>query len=411
MTAGAGDATSVRRVYTTTEPDYDRPVGTWGRIRPVLSDLAICAGLLAYGLPPTTQPDGPDSLGAGTAWDTVLLPVLVLPILLRRRAPFPAACALAAACVVSAIPTFSQFRVAVAIPAAMLILFALASRVPRSPAVAGLALVLGGMVFVAFTDIAVKIEGGPAAAVLFSFPLCGGIWAAGRIAWSTDQIADRLTERSGELARQREQTASLAVELERARLASDLDAAARLRLRDMIDLAARGERSLESDPDGAHALFAAIERLGRDSLNEMRGLLGVLRSDDRGRRSPRPTLGQLDALLAEARAGGRLVDLEVDGERRPLPAGVELAAYRAVQHALVTVSGTDATPATVALRYLPDALELEVRGVPNEGSAAAAALVAARERVTTHGGSFSAEMASAGRRVLRAHLPVVAFGA
>lgn len=138
----------------------------------------------------------------------------------------------------------------------------------------------------------------------------------------------------------------------------------------------------------------------------MRGLLGVLRSDDRGVRSPRPTLAQIEALLEDARAGGHLVDLEVEGERRPLPTGVELAAYRALQHALVAVRGADDNHATVQLRYLTDALELEISGHPSDASGAEAALAAARERVTAHGGSFSTQARPLGRRVLRAHLPV-----
>jgi hypothetical protein len=205
--------------------------------------------------------------------------------------------------------------------------------------------------------------------VLFSFPLCIGVWAGGRVVRARDRVAGQLAERSGLLERQREQTAQLAVEVERTRLATDLDSAARVRLRGIIDLADGGERACIADPEHGRELFARIERMGRDSLNEMRSLLGVLRSDERASRSPRPTLAQIDTLLAEARAGGRLVDLEIEGERRLLPGGVELAAYRALQHALVAVRGAAGEPATVQLRYLPGALELEVRGFPTEGGA------------------------------------------
>jgi signal transduction histidine kinase len=108
----------------------------------------------------------------------------------------------------------------------------------------------------------------------------------------------------------------------------------------------------------------------------MRGLLGVLRSDERGTRSPRPTLAQLETLLAEARRGGRLVDLEVEGERRPLAGGIELTAYRVLQHALVAVRGGNGEAATIGVHYLPDALELRVVGFPADGGSAEAALLA-----------------------------------
>jgi signal transduction histidine kinase len=171
----------------------------------------------------------------------------------------------------------------------------------------------------------------------------------------------------------------------------------------MIELAS----SDEEESVRGRALFARIEVLGRDSLDRMRTLLGLLRTVDRGARSPRPTLEQLDALLADARAGGRVVDLEVEGDRRPLSAGIELAAYRTLQHALVAVAGTQEDPATVHLRYLPDRLELEIDGPRLNNGSASAALMAARERVLALGGSFSADSPTSDRRVLRALLPAV----
>ena len=386
---------------------YDRPVDTGARRRWLVIDVVICAAMFAFALPVTMQADAPVGSGAGTVLDSLLLPTVILPILLRRRDPFAAAVLLAVGCVVSGIPTFDQFRLGVAIPAAMLILYSLATRADRAQAVGGLALLLAGMVFIGFTDVVLEEEGGAAGMVLFSFPLCTGVWIAGRVVRSREQVAARLADRSRLLERQREETAALAVEVERTRLASDLDAATRARVRELIELAASAEQSDGTDPKRLLATFARIEQIGRASLNELRGLLGVLRSDERGRRAPSPTLVELDTLLAEARAGGRLVDFAVEGERRPLPGSVELALYRAVQHALVAIRGDEHQPATVQLRYLPAAVDLEVRGFPIEGSGALAALAAARERVTAHGGTFTSHSDAPARRVLRAHLPVV----
>jgi signal transduction histidine kinase len=388
--------------------DYARRVTTDSRRRDFLIDLALCVVLLGLSIPVTMQSG---EVGAGTVIDTLVLPAVALPVLWRRRAPFGAAAAMAVACVVSGIPTFNQFRLGVAIPAAMLVLYSLASRAERRRALVGLALVLVGMVFIGLTDVVLEDGGGVAGMIVFSFPLCVGSWGMGRLVRSRDALAGELVERSRLLERQREETAELAVEVERTRLASDLDAAARVRLREVIDLATRGEESLAAQPDAARESYAVIERTGRDSLNELRGLLGVLRSDQRASRSPRPTLAQIDTLLADARAGGRLVDLEVDGESRPLPGGVELAAYRALQHALVAVSGGDDEPARVRLSYQAAALELEVRGFPTAGAGAKAAVAAARERVVAHGGSFRADASGAGQRILTARLPVAATGA
>lgn len=380
-----------------------RPVHRLSRATAI--DAGLCAAIVAYALPPTLDPTVNDP--GATVAGALLLATLLVPIPWRRRDPFAAACALAATCVISGIPTFHQFRLVAAIPAALLVLYSLATRSPRGRAVVGFIAVLAGLAFVGATESVVHGAHGAADMLGFSFPLCLAVWGAGRVVRSRELVAQQLRERSEQLRRQRESTAALAVEIDRARLASDLDLAARSRLQEMIALAS----TAGGDADAARARFSRIELLGRDSLDQMRALLGLLRSVDRGARSPRPTLEQLDGLMADARAGGRVVDLEIEGEHRPLAAGVELAAYRTVQHALVAVGSAHDQPAMVQVRYLRDRLELEVRGLLPEGSAAAASLMAARERVTSLGGSFTAEVPSPGRRVLRAQLPAVPAGA
>jgi signal transduction histidine kinase len=404
MTADGRRALSVEGVQRDLDRGYARHVETGSRRRRLLwADIGICAVLIGLAVPVTLRSD---EAGAGTSLDTVFLAACVLPLLLRHRAPLAASAAFAAGCVVSGIPTFDQFRLAAAIPAGMLVAYSVARAEERRRAAIGLGLVLAGMVFIGFTDVVLTDEGGAPAMIVFSFPLCIGTWAGGRMVRSRDLVAEQLAERSRMLEQRREQTAELAVEVERTRLASELDAAARERVREIIELAASGERDLSTDPGDARVLFAQIEAMGRQSLNEMRGVLGVLRSDERADLAPRPTLAQLEALLAEARRGGRLVELDVEGERRPLPSGVELAAYRVLQHALVAVRGDDAQPATSQLRYTPGALELEVQGLPAPGRGAEVALLAARERVAAHGGSFSSASEPRGARVLRAHLPI-----
>ncbi|MDQ3722898.1 MAG: histidine kinase dimerization/phosphoacceptor domain-containing protein, partial [Actinomycetota bacterium] len=243
--------------------------------RGTLIDAFVCAALVAYAIPATTDPS---INGLGTVLDTVFLPAAALPIMLRRRAPFAAACAFAAGSVISGIPTFEQIRIIVAIPAAVLIVFSLASRAGRTRALAGLAIVFAGLAFVGLTEAGQEGDGGVVGIVLFAFPVCAVIWAAGRIVLSRQRVADQLEQRSRELAVQREQTAALAVEVERARLAIDLNMAARVPVATMIELAEHAERTLGPETATTLGAFAQIERLGRESLNQMRSLLGVLRS-------------------------------------------------------------------------------------------------------------------------------------
>ncbi len=321
-----------------------------------------------------------------TSVDSIVVAAVTLPVIWRRRAPLAAAAAVSVGMVVSAIPTFDQTRCGVAIPAALLIAFSLAARRPRGEALAGLGLITAGLVVLLFTDPELGFG------ALFIFPLCAGVWWTGRLTRSRNRVAAELAERSRLLAQTRADSARLAVEIDRAAIAADLEGAAREPLRAMVALA--GTRTPQG---GERKAFADIERQGRDALNDMRQILGRLRSDD-GRRSPQPTLTELEALLA-----GTSVELVTTGERRALPAGVELAAYRLVEHALEALSA-----ARVELRYLPDAIELEIHGSMADTGGSEAALAAARERVTAHGGSFSRERVSDRTCTVRGLFPVAA---
>jgi signal transduction histidine kinase len=343
-------------------------------LRPLV-DPVICVALVGFTIPATFDPAaGPN----GSVLGALLLPAVVLPVLVRHRAPLLAAAGLLAGTVVSAVPSFDQFRITAAIPAALLVAYACGSRSPRREATWGLGLVFAAMAFLALTDSGVRQDGGGGltGTLLFTVPLCSAVWAAGRAVWSRDRVAEQLVARTARLMQQREQSAAVAVEIERSRLAAELDATAQERLRALVALSGAG--------DGGAERFARIEQLGRGTLDEMRGMLGVLRSDERGERAPRPTLAQLDELLASVRAGGRPVELEVEGEPRALGAGLELAVYRAIQHALQAT--TQRT--RVRVRYEPWGLGVEVDGPRRPGAAATAALVAARERVVAYGGEL-----------------------
>jgi hypothetical protein len=311
------------------------------------ADTAAGLALTALGLAMAAgAPDAPLALLA--------MPAVTLPVIWRRRAPLAAAAVLSAGVVASA----GAGRCGAAIPAALLVLYALGSRADTRRALAGLALVLAAMTFLSLTDPIID-----AAVLSFVIPLCLATTGIGRAVRARARLAADLDVRTRELERQRERTAELAIAVERTRLAAQLDATARDRLREMIALAERV------------ADFARIERLGRDSLNDMRALLGLLRSDGR---APQPTLAQLGALLNAARERGRAVALDVEGEERPLPGGVEVTAYRIVEHAL----DGDA-PLAVRLSYRADMLELELSGATDR------ALAAARERVRAHGGRLT----------------------
>jgi signal transduction histidine kinase len=98
-------------------------------------------------------------------------------------------------------------------------------------------------------------------------------------------------------------------------------------------------------PQEAPRALSSIEETSRAALREMRALLGVLRADgekawqrsgDTGR-VPAPGLANLDSLAERASGAGVRVELAVSGSRLPLPAGIDLAAYRVIQEAITNV--------------------------------------------------------------------------
>jgi signal transduction histidine kinase len=119
---------------------------------------------------------------------------------------------------------------------------------------------------------------------------------------------------------------------------------------------------LDEQPEQARAALAAIKEASAQTLREMRGVLGALREDGEALpRTPAPSLARLDELVAQVRGAGVAVDAQVEGEPGPLPAGVDLAAYRIVQEALTNVRRhAPGASAFVRVSYAPGALEVSV---------------------------------------------------
>ncbi len=159
--------------------------------------------------------------------------------------------------------------------------------------------------------------------------------------------------------------------------------------------------------------FAAIGETAREALNEMRRLLGVLRSDaDPAERAPQPGLGHLGELVDGARGAGLPATMTVTGEPRPLPAGVELSAYRIVQEALSNAARHAAGAATVDVEvsYEPDRLLVSVTddgpGPAGPPGPDAHGLLGMSERVAMLGGTFRAGPGPAGGFRVAAELPI-----
>jgi len=216
----------------------------------------------------------------------------------------------------------------------------------------------------------------------------------------------RLAERERDLA------AREAVVEERARIARELHDAIAHNVSMMVVQAGAERRVLDEDNDNStREVLGTIERVGRGALTEMRRLVGMLRSDAGDPLTPQPRLDYLPTLVAQVREAGLPVQLEVEGERRELPVGIELSAYRIIQEALTNaLKHAGDARASVRVRYEPDSLELEIIddgiGAATAVSSGGHGLVGMRERVALYGGHLDAGRQPAGGFRVRVLLPI-----
>src|SRR5206468_11727953 len=126
----------------------------------------------------------------------------------------------------------------------------------------------------------------------------------------------------------------------------------------MVVQAGAAEQVLGSDPERAREPLRNIQATGRQTVVELRRLLGILRhGDDELATAPQPSLGQLDGLLADARHAGVSVSAAVQGTAVPLPPSIDLSAYRIVQEGLTNViKHAGHAHAQVLVRYTGHAL-------------------------------------------------------
>jgi signal transduction histidine kinase len=230
----------------------------------------------------------------------------------------------------------------------------------------------------------------------------------GRALRRRQALAAALQDRAARLERDQEAKARSAVTDERARIARELHDVIAHSLSVIVIQAAAERRVLGEEHAATKEVLGSIEHTGRQALVELRRLLGVIRkSDDRPALRPQPTLEHLDELLEQVREAGLTVQLQTQGERVPLPPGVDLSAYRIVQEALTNVlKHADASHAEVLVCYHPSELDLEViddgHG-PTDGPGGHG-LVGMRERVALYGGILEAGRRDGGGYRLHARL-------
>ncbi|MFH8445268.1 sensor histidine kinase [Streptomyces sp. NPDC018026] len=172
---------------------------------------------------------------------------------------------------------------------------------------------------------------------------------------------------------------------------------------------------VENPPEELERAFATIRENAVAALTELRRVLGVVRAEDyEAPDAPQPTLADLDALLANVREAGLVVDKAVTGAVRELPPGVELSAYRIVQEALSnSLRHAPGSTARVEVSYVLGGLGLRVVNTavpPNTlvkaSPGAGHGITGMRERVSMLNGGMTANPTDDGGYEVTVFLPV-----
>jgi signal transduction histidine kinase len=225
--------------------------------------------------------------------------------------------------------------------------------------------------------------------------------------------AETLAARADLLEREQELRASAAVAEERARIARELHDLVAHNVSVMVVQAGAERHALTDDQASTREALSSIEQAGRQALAEARRLLGMLRRNgDAEGLEPQPSLAQLDLLVEQVERAGLPVRVSIDGDPAPLPAGVDLCAYRIVQEGLTNaLRHAGPAHAEVLLRYGADSFDVEVRddgrgASERNGDGAGHGLIGMRERVALYGGRLHAGPRGGGGFEVHAHLPL-----
>jgi signal transduction histidine kinase len=280
---------------------------------------------------------------------------------------------------------------------------------------------LAGLVVAEVGSVANQLTPGrfQAPTVISNALLIAAVWLLGHFVGVRRVYVGQLEERTAELEQAREELARRAVTEERLRLARELHDVVAHAMSVIAVQSGVGAHIANTQPEEAAKALVAIEATSRGALEELRRLLGVLRQEDepQGDLAPVPGLADLDSLLAEVSKAGLAVKLRVNGTRPPVPAGVDLSAYRIVQEALTNVvKHAGPAHAQVTIGYRDQDVTVEVtddgQGAVISGSDGQAGsghgLIGMRERVAAFGGELEVGPRPGGGFRVAARLPLAA---
>ncbi|MGH8905156.1 MAG: sensor histidine kinase [Egibacteraceae bacterium] len=343
---------------------------------------------------------GPDRWTLGLRLWWVVAAVALLALLARRRFPLTVLVVTVIATAIHSASSFSDF-VPWYMPADLAAPVALYSVATNRSHRVSMSVLVAATAVVAIAGGSLEYGGFPVIALVAA-------WVAGEGVRSHRADRSRLEERAVQLKRQHEEEAAA----ERSRISRELHDVIAHSLGVIVIQAQGAAAALDHQPQRTREALAAIVSIGREALTDMRRLLEFVRPPaEDADLAPQPGLDRLPALVAAVRDTGTPVIVTIEGTARPLPAGIDVSAYRIIQEGLTNTlkhAGVG-TAVSVRVHFDEHCLELRVDDAGSGGStpfAVGHGLRGMRERVTLLGGDFCAGPSPEGGFQIKARLPV-----
>jgi signal transduction histidine kinase len=377
-------------------------------------DLLIVVAAAAAVVEVLVRSDDPDGTRIQPVLAAAAAGLLVLPLLARRRSPFLAAAWL---WLLGAALSFLDGDLVASTTsiyaAGMVAAFLIGSLQDERQGRIGLAVLAGSAVVIVLNQP--EYSPGEVMLVPGTFALA---WLGGFAHRSRHVQALEAEERARHAEQEREAAARIAVAEERARIARELHDIVAHAVSVMVLQTGAVRHRLPGHLGEDVEALKAVEETGRSALGEMRRLLGAMRrGDDGAELAPQPGLARLDDLLEEVRRAGLPVELHVEGEPRPLPAAIDLSAYRIVQEGLTNaLKHAHAGHARVHIGYAADEVRIQVSddgdgAADGMGDGLGHGLVGVRERVKLYGGEMTAAATNGDGFRLTTSLPLTGYDA
>ena len=337
--------------------------------------------------------------------NAITLPFMTLPLALRRRAPTVGLLVIVTAGRLQPL-VGGTFRNGGTVPILVLLLAMYSVAAGKD---ARGALVGGGLA------VAVLVTTPPVTPgdLIYRLVLVTVPWVLGRVVRDRQERAEGLEVRAQGIHLEQDAKIEAATTEERARIARELHDIVAHSVGVMVIQASGAQKVLDDKPQRAREALQSIELTGRQALDELQRVLGILRTDTEGESlTPQPSLRHLDTLLEQIRQGGLPVEATIEGDVRSLPPGLELAAYRIVQEALTnSLKHAGKAKARLMIRYREHELQLEIcddgqSPKRNAANGSGHGLVGMRERVGLYGGSLAAGPLPGGGYSVKAVLPL-----